>query len=112
MVGPMKKLALAALVLGSIACSKTDQTASSATKDPATPAPAAAAAAPAPAPTAAPAPKVLQGAEPAARRHAAGPGQRRQPRRAVEHADQDAAGPADHARRLQGQGADGGQRRL
>ena len=65
----MKKLALAALVLGSIACSKTDQTASSATKDPATPAPAAATAAapaPAPAPAAAPAPKVVQGSVAAA----------------------------------------------
>src|SRR4051812_29946918 len=60
----MKKLALAALVLGSLACSKTDQTASSATKDPASPAPVAAApAAPA---AAAPAPKVVQGSVAAA----------------------------------------------
>jgi glutathione peroxidase len=60
----MKKLALAALVLGSIACSKTDQTASSATKEPATPTAAAAAPAPAPAPAQpapAAAPKVVQG---------------------------------------------------
>ena len=58
----MKKLALAALVLGSLACSKTDQTASSAPKEPAAPAPAASAAAPAaPAPEPAAAPKVVQG---------------------------------------------------
>jgi glutathione peroxidase len=66
----MKKLALAALVLGSVACSKTDQTASSATKDPGSPTPAATAAAPtaapAPAPAAAPAPKVVQGSVAAA----------------------------------------------
>jgi glutathione peroxidase len=51
----MNKLALAALVLGSLACSKSDQTASSAAKEPA--------AAPAPAPAAAEpaAPKVVQG---------------------------------------------------
>src|SRR4051812_29922361 len=62
----MKKLALAALVLGSIACSKTDQTASSATKEPAAPAPATTAV-PAPAPAAAaPAPKVVQGSVAAA----------------------------------------------
>jgi glutathione peroxidase len=63
----MKKLALAALVLGSLACSKTDQTASSAAKEPAPPAPAAAAApapaAPAPAPAA---PPVVQGSVAAA----------------------------------------------
>jgi len=54
----MNKLALAALVLGSLACSKTDQTASSAPKDPS---------AAAPAPTAAaPAPKVVQGSVAAA----------------------------------------------
>jgi glutathione peroxidase len=57
----MKKLALAAFVLGSLACSKTDQTASSAAKEPAAPAPApTAAAAPAPA-AATPAPAVVQG---------------------------------------------------
>jgi glutathione peroxidase len=58
-VGRMKKLALATLVLGSLACSKTDQTASSATKDPAAPARAAAA-------TPAPPPKVVQGSVAAA----------------------------------------------
>lgn len=59
----MKKLALAALVLGSVACSKTDQTASSAPKDPASATAAAPAPAPAPAaqPAPAPAPKVVQG---------------------------------------------------
>jgi len=57
----MKKLALAALVLGSLACSKTDQTASSAPKDPATAAAPAAPAAPAAEPTPPPAPKVVQG---------------------------------------------------
>jgi glutathione peroxidase len=58
----MKKLALAAFVLGSLACSKSDQTASSAAKEPAAPAPAptAAAAAPTTAP-ATPAPAVVQG---------------------------------------------------
>lgn len=53
----MNKLALAALVLGSLACSKTDQTASSAAKEPA----AAPAPAPAPAPAEPAAPKVVQG---------------------------------------------------
>jgi glutathione peroxidase len=64
----MKKLALAALVLGSLACSKTDQTASSAPKEPAAPAPVATApATPAPAPApAADAPKVVQGPNAAA----------------------------------------------
>jgi glutathione peroxidase len=57
----MKKLALAALVLGSLACSKSDQTASGAAKEPSAPAPAAAAA---PAPAAAPA--VVQGSMAAA----------------------------------------------
>jgi glutathione peroxidase len=62
----MNKLALAALVLGSLACSKTDQTASSATKEPA-PATAAAPAAPAAAPAApAAAPPVIQGSVAAA----------------------------------------------
>jgi glutathione peroxidase len=58
----MKKLALAAFVLGSLACSKSDQTASTAAKEPAAPAPAptAAAAAPTTAP-ATPAPPVVQG---------------------------------------------------
>ena len=59
----MKKLALAALVLGSLACSKTDQTASSAAKDPAAPAPTTAAAPAAPAPAA---PAVVQGSVAAA----------------------------------------------
>ena len=63
MVGRMKKLALAAFVLGSLACSKTDQTASSAAKEPAAPAPTAAAAPASAAPAAAPttAPAVVQG---------------------------------------------------
>jgi glutathione peroxidase len=60
----MNKLAFAALILGSAACSKTDQTASSAPKDPSV---AAAPAAPAPvAATPAPAPKVVQGSVAAA----------------------------------------------
>jgi glutathione peroxidase len=62
----MNKLALAALILGSAACSKTDQTASSAPKDPSA---AAAPVTPAPAPVAAtpaPAPKVVQGSVAAA----------------------------------------------
>jgi len=56
----MNKLALAALVLGSLACSKSDQTATGAAKEPAAPM---ATAAPAPAPAAAPAaaPPVVQG---------------------------------------------------
>jgi len=59
----MNKLALVALVVGSVACSKSDQTASSAAKDPAAPA----VAAPAPAPAAEPAaPKVVQGSVAAA----------------------------------------------
>lgn len=62
----MKKLALAAFVLGSLACSKTDQTASSAPKEPAPATETAAAPAPAPAPAAKPAPPVIQGAVAAA----------------------------------------------
>lgn len=62
----MNKLALAALVLGSLACSKSDQTATGAATAPATAA-APAPAAPAPAPAAAPAePKVVQGSVAAA----------------------------------------------
>lgn len=57
----MNKLALVALVVGSVACSKSDQTASGAAKDPAAPA-ATAAAQPAPAAE----PKVVQGSVAAA----------------------------------------------
>jgi glutathione peroxidase len=61
----MKKLALAALVLGSIACSKTSQDAAKTPNEPAAPA-AAAPAEPAAAAPAEPAPKVVQGAMAAA----------------------------------------------
>jgi glutathione peroxidase len=57
----MKKLALAAAVLGFVACSKTEQPSPSTPKDPVPAAAAAPAAAPAPAPAADPAPAVVQG---------------------------------------------------
>ena len=62
----MKKLALAALVLGSVACSKPSQDASKTPNEPAVPAPVEPATAAAPAAPAEPAPKVVQGAMAAA----------------------------------------------